>query len=32
VHIGECVDKGLWLEESGQRRVLEPRGYVHTFE
>jgi thiamine-monophosphate kinase len=28
-HIGECVDQGLWLEENGARRVLEPRGYVH---
>ncbi len=29
VHIGECVDQGLWLEEHGTRRPLEPRGYVH---
>jgi thiamine-monophosphate kinase len=29
VHIGECVEQGLWLEEAGQRRPLEPRGYVH---
>ena len=29
VHIGECVNRGLWLEEGGQRRLLEPRGYVH---
>ena len=29
VHIGECVDQGLWLEENGQRCALEPRGYVH---
>jgi thiamine-monophosphate kinase len=28
-HIGECVPQGLWLEENGQRRALEPRGYVH---
>jgi thiamine-monophosphate kinase len=28
-HIGECVEEGLWLEENGRRRVLEPRGYVH---
>src|SRR5205807_349685 len=28
-HIGECVDQGFWLEEGGQRRPLEPRGYVH---
>jgi len=32
VHIGECVDQGLWLEENGRRRVLEPRGYVHAFQ
>jgi thiamine-monophosphate kinase len=29
VHIGECVEGGLWLEEGQGRRVLEPRGYVH---
>jgi thiamine-monophosphate kinase len=29
VHIGECVEQGLWLEEAGQRRPLEPHGYVH---
>jgi len=23
------VNRGLWLEEGGQRRLLEPRGYVH---
>jgi thiamine-monophosphate kinase len=28
-HLGECVADGLWLEENGQRRPLEPRGYVH---
>jgi thiamine-monophosphate kinase len=28
-HIGECVDQGLWLEENGRRRALEPHGYVH---
>jgi thiamine-monophosphate kinase len=27
--IGECVDAGLWLEEGGQRRPLEPTGWVH---
>jgi thiamine-monophosphate kinase len=31
-HIGECVAEGLWLEEDGQRRPLEPRGYVHRLE
>lgn len=29
-HIGECIDQGLWLEEGGTRRPLEPRGYVHA--
>jgi thiamine-monophosphate kinase len=31
-HIGMCVPTGLWLEEAGQRRPLEPRGYVHALE
>src|SRR5439155_7066663 len=31
-HIGECVAQGLWLEEDGQRRPLEPCGYVHRLE
>ncbi len=31
--IGECVEApGLWLEEGGVRRPLEPRGYVHRLE
>ncbi len=30
VHVGDCVAQGLWLEENGVRRVLEPRGYVHA--
>ncbi|HXG13385.1 MAG TPA: thiamine-phosphate kinase [Gemmataceae bacterium] len=29
VHIGECVEQGLWLEENGRRRPLAPSGYVH---
>jgi thiamine-monophosphate kinase len=29
VHLGACVEQGLWLEENGQRRALEARGYVH---
>jgi thiamine-monophosphate kinase len=29
VKIGECVDSGLWLEENGERRLLEPTGWVH---
>jgi thiamine-monophosphate kinase len=28
-HIGECIAKGLWLEEPGHCRVLPPIGYVH---
>src|SRR5262249_26136378 len=28
-HVAACVEEGLWLEEAGQRRPLEPRGYVH---
>jgi thiamine-monophosphate kinase len=31
-HLGECVEQGLWLEEGGQRRPMEPRGYVHGLE
>jgi thiamine-monophosphate kinase len=31
-HIGECVEQGLWLEENGQRRALEPAGYVHVLQ
>lgn len=27
--IGECVDAGLWIEEAGTRRPLEPTGWVH---
>ncbi len=31
--IGEFVsEKGLWLEERGVRRPLDPRGYVHALE
>ena len=30
--IGEFVKEGLWLEESGRRRPLEPLGYVHQLE
>jgi thiamine-monophosphate kinase len=30
-HIGECVEKGLWLEQEGNRRPLETRGYEHGF-
>jgi thiamine-monophosphate kinase len=31
-HIGECVPAGLWLEQGGKRRTLEPAGYVHGLE
>jgi thiamine-monophosphate kinase len=31
-HLGECVETGLWLEENGARRPLEPAGYVHALE
>lgn len=31
-HIGECVEKGLWLEQGSERRELEPRGYVHVLK
>ncbi len=31
-HIGEVVEHGLWLEQNGQRRPLEARGYVHILE
>jgi thiamine-monophosphate kinase len=31
-HIGECVEQGLWLEQQGQRRPLERRGYVHELK
>jgi thiamine-monophosphate kinase len=27
--VGECVGSGLWLEEDGTRRPLEPTGWVH---
>ncbi len=32
VHIGECVDAGLWLDENGTRRPLAPTGYVHRLD
>ena len=32
VQIGECVDKGLWLEEEQRRRPLPPVGYVHALQ
>ena len=31
-HVGEFVEQGLWLEENGQRRALDPAGYVHSFQ
>jgi thiamine-monophosphate kinase len=27
--VGECVESGLWLEESGARTPLAPTGWVH---
>jgi thiamine-monophosphate kinase len=29
VHIGECVEKGLWIEQEGKKQPLAPRGYEH---
>lgn len=29
-HIGEMMPDGFWLEQSGARRPLEPKGYVHA--
>jgi thiamine-monophosphate kinase len=31
-HVGECVEKGLWLEQDGRRQPLAPRGYVHELK
>jgi thiamine-monophosphate kinase len=31
-HIGECVEQGLWIDQEGKRRPLEPRGYEHSLE
>jgi thiamine-monophosphate kinase len=28
-HIGEFVEGGLWLDEGGTQRALQPKGYVH---
>ena len=27
--VGECVERGLWLEEAGQRRALAAPGWEH---
>jgi thiamine-monophosphate kinase len=27
--VGECVERGLWIEENGVRRELAPTGWVH---
>ena len=27
--VGVFVEEGLWLQEAGERRALEARGYVH---
>jgi thiamine-monophosphate kinase len=31
-HVGEFVERGLWLEEGGTRQPLAPKGYVHRLE
>ena len=28
--VGECVERGLWLETAGRRDVLAPSGWVHA--
>jgi thiamine-monophosphate kinase len=28
--VGLCVEKGLWIDEGGVRKPLEPTGYVHS--
>ncbi|MFO0845389.1 MAG: thiamine-phosphate kinase [Gemmataceae bacterium] len=30
--VGECVEAGLWLEEAGRRRPLEPAGWAHRLD
>jgi thiamine-monophosphate kinase len=30
-HVGECVSTGLWLEDQGTCKPLEPKGYVHRW-
>jgi thiamine-monophosphate kinase len=30
--VGECVERGLWLEEAGARRPLAPAGWVHALD
>jgi len=30
--IGACVERGLWLDEAGERRPLAPTGWVHQME
>jgi thiamine-monophosphate kinase len=32
VRVGECVERGLWLEQEGKRLPLEPQGWVHPLE
>jgi thiamine-monophosphate kinase len=32
VSVGECVERGLWLEQEGKRLPLEPQGWVHSLE
>ncbi len=30
VHIGECIEQGLWIEQAGKRQPLILRGYEHS--
>jgi thiamine-monophosphate kinase len=30
-HIGECVERGMWLVDAAGRSPLAPKGYVHEF-
>ena len=30
--IGEFLTDGYWIEESGTRRALEPKGWVHEMK
>jgi thiamine-monophosphate kinase len=32
VKIGECVERGLWIEENGTRLPLEPTGWEHEIQ
>jgi thiamine-monophosphate kinase len=32
VHVGECVEQGLWLESDGKRTPLTAKGWIHPLE